>query len=246
MRKKILAGAILLALAGCAAHPASVAASPTRAQSQTAAESPTAQPDPIAADQCGKAAVATEVLTVGDVRVAVLGTGSATLVLSNQSDESLCAWLPFTSRLGASGYRIALWDYGSTSPVDELGAVVAALHSNTVILGGASKGAKTSLIAATKISPPVAGVVSLSAESSMVPGIDVVAAVRPLRVPVLLATAADDPYGSAQAAPQIEHAMAGKDKTIVTVPGSAHGTALLPAVLPQVTAFLQRVCACKA
>jgi pimeloyl-ACP methyl ester carboxylesterase len=184
------------------------------------------------------------VLAAGDVSVALLGTGKTVLVLSDQSDQDLCSWLPFTGRFLAAGYGVALWDYGSVAPIDELAGGVAAVRSAgaaKVVLVGASKGAKVSLLAAVRVRPPVAGVVSLSAEDTLQPGIDVVAAVRPLRVPVVLLTSAGDLFGSAQAAAGIARSMSGSDKKVISVPGAAHGTALLPAVLAPVITFLRRV-----
>ena len=49
--------------------------------------------------------------------MAVLGTGPDTVVLSNESDENLCSWLPLADHLTAAGYRVALWDYGAAAPV---------------------------------------------------------------------------------------------------------------------------------
>jgi pimeloyl-ACP methyl ester carboxylesterase len=69
--------------------------------------------------------------------------------------------------------------------------------------------------------------------------------VRRLTCPLLLVTARQDPYGSAQAAPQFMAVASNPDKRLVTVPGSEHGTALLagPAAavtLPAIIAFLHR------
>ena len=88
--------------------------------------------------------------------------------------------------------------------------------------------------------------VSLSAESVLNPRIIVVNSVRRLRCPLLLVTAAQDAYGSAQAGAQFLAAARSTDKHLVTVAGTDHGTALLAGraaarTLPAIFAFLHRV-----
>jgi hypothetical protein len=60
---------------------------------------------------------------------------------------------------------------------------------------GASEGAKASLVAAARLGHGVRGVVSLSAETVLLPDIEVVRSVARLRPPLLLVTSAQDPYG---------------------------------------------------
>ena len=67
-----------------------------------------------------------------------------------------------------------------------------------------------------------------------------------LRCPLLLVTASQDPYGSAQAAQQFLPAARSQRKELVRVPGAAHGTALLAgraatATVPAILAFLRGV-----
>jgi alpha-beta hydrolase superfamily lysophospholipase len=90
--------------------------------------------------------------------------------------------------------------------------------------------------------------VSLSAESILRPATAVVDSVRHLRCPLLLVTADQDPYGSAQAARQFLTAAPSPVKHLVTAPGTDHGTALLTGrsaarTLPAILAFLHRVLA---
>jgi pimeloyl-ACP methyl ester carboxylesterase len=184
----------------------------------------------------------------GALTLGIVGAGPRVVVLSNQSDENLCSWRPFSARLAASGYRVVLWDYGGGPPADELTAVVQRLRSSAtrLVLMGASKGAKVSLIAAAQIRPVVQGVVSLSAESMLLPTVTVLDSVRHLHCPLLLVTAEQDAFGSAQAARQFLAAAPSRAKHLVTVPGTDHGTALLTGrptatTLPAITAFLHRV-----
>ncbi|TWF98340.1 alpha/beta hydrolase [Kitasatospora viridis] len=165
------------------------------------------------------------------IRVTVFGKGPDTVVLSNESDEDLCSWLPPADHLTAAGYRVALWDYGTAGPVDELTAVTAAVRAadppGPVVLLGASEGAKASLVAAAGIRPPVVGVVSLSAEAELAGGIDVESSIGRIGCPLLLLTATDDPYGSAPAARSFLAAARPGQARLLTLPGAAHGTALL-------------------
>jgi pimeloyl-ACP methyl ester carboxylesterase len=111
--------------------------------------------------------------------------------------------------------------------------------------GGRVRGAKASLVAAGGIRPPVAGVVSLSAERTL-HGADVATAAARLRVPVLLVTAREDPYGSADAAPDLYRALAhAPSRQRLVVGGDAHGEDLLSGgsgrrVQAAVLAFLRR------
>jgi pimeloyl-ACP methyl ester carboxylesterase len=179
------------------------------------------------------------------IPVALLGSGTTTVIASNQSDEDLCSWQGFAQMLVANGFSVALWDYGEAGSTDELAAVVRAVRSDgatRVVLLGASKGAKTSLVTARRIDVPyVAGIVSLSAEATLSPGIDVADACAGLTIPTLLVTSTGDPYGSAEALDPIRHGIARAQ--VLRVAGSDHGTALLPdaGVSAVVLDFLRRI-----
>ena len=184
----------------------------------------------------------------GTLMLGIVGTGPRVVVLSNESDEDLCSWLPLSARLTATGYRVVLWDYGGNPAAAELATVVKTMRSqgaNRVVLMGASEGAKASLIAGAQIRPAVQGVVSLSAESILNPAIEVVDFVRHLRCPVLFLTAKQDPYGSAPAGRQFLAAAPTEAKALLTVHGADHGTALLAGrsaakTLPAILAFMRR------
>jgi pimeloyl-ACP methyl ester carboxylesterase len=190
-------------------------------------------------------APAARTLRAGTLAIDVLGAGPVTVVASNQSDQDRCAWASFASTLVARGYRVALWDYGPADPPTELAAVAAAVHadgSDPVVLMGASKGAKTSPVTARRMSESyVVGVVSLSAEATLAPNIDVASACAGLPTPVLLVTADSDPYGSAQALDPIRRGLPGARPLLIA--GDAHGTALLAdaAVVAAVESFLASV-----
>ncbi|HEY7145521.1 MAG TPA: alpha/beta hydrolase [Streptosporangiaceae bacterium] len=244
--------AVVLAAACGSAGGQSRPAAPAARGSTSSAVSP--QPSPsLGLDGCfGTEAGHTEKIRDpgggGPLTLAVAGAGPRVIVMSNESDENLCSWLPVTRRLTAAGYRVVLWDFGGNLPPDELAGVVRHLRrtgATRIVLMGASEGAKTSLIAAARIRPVVQGVVSLSAESVLRPAMIVVNSVRHLTCPMLLITARQDGYGSAQAAPGFMAAARTTDKRLLTVPGTGHGTALLSgpaatATLPAITSFLSR------
>jgi len=174
------------------------------------------------------------------------GTGARTIVLSNESDEDQGSWQAYADHLVAEGYKVAMWDYGDQDPVTGLDAIVADLRahgSGPVFLVGASQGAKTSLVAAAGIKPPVTAVVTLSAEAIMRPGIDVSSYVKHLTCPVLLLTAVQDVYGSADAAKTFQADLPNLARTL-TYDGSDHGTHLLSGsngakVIADIDAFLK-------
>ena len=171
----------------------------------------------------------------------VLGSGRSGrsgLVLGHQSGSDLCEWLVQARELAGRGYQVLAFDFagsGDSQPgsgevrVDS--DVVAAAEqlrsrgADRVVLIGSSMGGTAVLSAATRIRPPVAGVVSLSGSESF-QGVDAGAAVKRLRVPVLLVAAADDqPF--ADEARAMYRAAPVRDKRLLVVPGGGHGTGLL-------------------
>lgn len=235
-----LAATVLLAACASQAHPA---ASPTPAHP--------AASTPGALDGCLQARAAHVLHARGPgetLPVGVLGAGAVTVVLSEQSDELLCSWLPFARHLTARGFRVAVWDFGGEDPAAELTAVVTALRTagdRQVILAGASEGAKASLIVATRLRPPPLGVLSLSAEADL-RGTPVAPAVHRLPCPALLITARGDQYGAADAGRAFAGTAPRGRVQLDLVPGTDHGTALLAgpgsaAVLARIDAFLAQL-----
>jgi hypothetical protein len=236
--------AAILALSGCAGQHKSAARSSTPATSAASAAPTTAA----ALDGCVQPGMGRLVPLGASNQAAVLGSGPVGVVLSNQSDQDLCGWLPFGRTLAAHGFRVLLYDYGA-NPAPSLDVATAAgklrsLGVRTVLLIGASEGAKASLIAAPQLRPAVAGVVSLSAERTE-RGVDVLPWAARLRSPVLFFTAKDDSY-AAEPTPQLYKAAAkAASRQLVTLPGFAHGTDLLtgptgPKVQAAILDFLRR------
>ena len=108
-----------------------------------------------------------------------------------------------------------------------------------VVLAGASLGAIAALVGATAVSPPPAGVVSLSAPASY-GGLDAAAAVRALRAPTLFAATEGD-GGFPGDARLLHDRSAAAEKELVIAPGNAHGTRMLEdaAVRSRVTSFIR-------
>jgi pimeloyl-ACP methyl ester carboxylesterase len=168
----------------------------------------------------------------------VLGSGRRGLVLGHQSGSDLCEWLPLARELAGRGYQVLAFDFagfGDSRPgpgearVDgDMAAAAEQLRrrgADRVVLIGSSMGGTAVLAAATRIRPPVAGVVSLSGPASF-QGVDAGAAVARLRVPVLLVAGADDqPF--ADDARAMHRAAPVRDKRLLVVPGGGHGTSLL-------------------
>lgn len=179
----------------------------------------------------------------------VWGTGSRTIVLSNESDQDQWAWQTYAGHFVAEGYKVAMWDYADQDPVANLAAIVADLRahgSGPLFLLGASKGGKVSLVAAAGIKPPVTAVVTLSAEATMNPNsIDVASYVKRLTCPVLLLTAPQDGYGSADAAKTFQADLPNLVRVVTyDNAGADHGTQLLtgpegPKVTADIDAYLK-------
>jgi len=167
-----------------------------------------------------------------------LGTGSKGVVLSHMAGGDSCQWLPFGRQLAAAGYRVIALDLAGSGASAQLTgedkrdanvvAAAAYLHGHgvmSVVLIGASMGGNASLVAATEVSPPVSGVISLSAPATY-QGLDAAAAVTRLAVPVLyIAGSGESEYASAARA--LYAATPGNTKNLFLASGSQHGTQLL-------------------
>lgn len=163
-------------------------------------------------------------------RVLLIGTGPVAVVLSNQSDRDLCAWMGFAHTLASSGFTAVLYD--GTDPVHEITAIAGHLRRHgyrAVTAVGASQGAKASLIAAARTRPHLDALVSLSAEArlSAYPYINLKHEARKLRLPTLFVTAANDPYGATMATRAYHRLAPARSNRLEVVHGNAHGIDLL-------------------
>lgn len=161
----------------------------------------------------------------------LVGAGTTTFVLSNESDENLCSWLPFAHTLTSHGYSALLYDYLDPTdlPADAHAGVLAARAAGArrLILMGASVGARASIRAARSRRPPVAAVISLSAERTVRSDpTDLIGPARRVTTPALLISARQDPYVIGATMPLLR-ALGSRRKHALIVPGFDHGTALL-------------------
>jgi dienelactone hydrolase len=186
----------------------------------------------------------------GDPLDAVLiGRGSTVFVLSDESDENLCSWLPFVAELRARGYGALLYDYLDPSQLSADAAAGAraalAAGSRQVVLMGASVGARASIEAAASNPPGLSAVIALSAERTVRSDpTDLTGPARRDRIPTLVVGARQDPYVEGFT-PVLLHALGARDKQSLILAGLDHGTALLtdangPRVRASIFAFVSR------
>ena len=181
-----------------------------------------------------------------------LGAGRAGVVLGHQLGSDLCEWLPCPGAFASRGYQVLAFDFagfgdsepGSGDDRIDTDVVAAAQQlrrrgADRIVLVGSSMGGTAVLSAATRIRPPVVGVVSLSGPSGF-GGVDAEAAMARLRVPVLFVVGADDQHFTEQARLMYRAARVA-DKRLLVVPGGGHGTSMLEfgADAPQVLAAVR-------
>jgi alpha-beta hydrolase superfamily lysophospholipase len=183
------------------------------------------------------------------------GKGRTAVILTHQSEGDLCDWLPYAKRLAARGYVVFPIDfrgYGFSShsvagpgrfPQDIAAATKALrkLGVRKVFVVGASMGGIAALVAATQISPPLDGVVSVSSPR-LYGNMNGIATAKRLQVPVLyLAATADDNagYDFSEDAQALHRRAASKEKRLVLLPGPLHGIELVGRS-PQARAALER------
>jgi alpha-beta hydrolase superfamily lysophospholipase len=172
------------------------------------------------------------------------GKGTTAVILAHQSEGSLCDWLPYARRLAARGYfafPIDFRGYGfseirtgraANRYAADLAAAVKAMRGlgkKKVILVGASMGGIAALTAAANVTPPVDGVVSVSAPARF-RGMDAVKTAPRLRVPVLyLAAEGDDNagYDFSADAQAMADSTTSASKQLEILPGGLHGIALV-------------------
>jgi alpha-beta hydrolase superfamily lysophospholipase len=165
------------------------------------------------------------------------------VVLAHMSDGDLCVWAPYARSLAKQGLWAFPFDLrghgfseGAQDHSKAAGDVIAAvravrkLGARKVVVAGASLGGIAAVVAAPRISPRVAGVVSVSGPAEIVGELNARPAAPKLRVPTLYLAAADDrfpPYDFAAEARELHAATGTREKRLLVVPGSLHGTFLV-------------------
>jgi pimeloyl-ACP methyl ester carboxylesterase len=162
-----------------------------------------------------------------DVIGAEFGSGSVGVVLAHEYPGSLCGWVSYAEHLRDQGRRAFAFDFGRNTVADVIGAATELRREGAtqIVLMGASMGANASLVAASSISPPIAGVASLSGPSYF-QGIDALVAVKQLTLPVLFMDARDSMFFPADAKAMFA-ACPSHHKRLLLLPGTDHGTQLL-------------------
>jgi len=165
------------------------------------------------------------------------GDGDKALVLLHQSNGDLCQWAPYAMELAEQGYRALAVDAPRVASsrdatedhhvaVTEAAAYLRAEGATAVTLIGASMGGTAVLAAAAQTTPPVDGVIALSAPT-FYDGTDALAAVANLTVPVLYAAADGDAQFGDNAGKFADATPEATDATLLLVSGSSHGVDFL-------------------
>jgi alpha-beta hydrolase superfamily lysophospholipase len=165
------------------------------------------------------------------------------VVLVHMSQGDLCSWAPYARSLARQGiwaFPFDLRGHGFSERAQNhskaAGDVVAAvravrkLGARRVVVAGASLGGIAAIVAAPRITPRLAGVASVSGPAAIAGELNARPAVPKLRVPTLFLAAAGDqngPYDFAGEARELHAATATREKRLLIVPGSLHGTFLV-------------------
>jgi alpha-beta hydrolase superfamily lysophospholipase len=202
-----------------------------------------APPHPLAGKCFGTSGVAAKpfwLTTKDGVHLYAIETrgGDTGIVLAHESPADLCGWLPYIATLGHSGLRVLAFDFRGFGDSDrpasdakfyaydrDLQAAVARLHADgarRVFLVGASFGGAAVMTYGSRL--PIAGVVSLSGETSIAGGrLNALAAVPRLHVPFLIVGSRHDRYLPVPDALRLLHAAGSHDKRTALYPGGFHG-----------------------
>lgn len=160
---------------------------------------------------------------------ALLGSGTAGVVLAHHSDGDLCQWMPYARRLAGLGYRVLAYDSRSGPRVDlDMEAAVEALRRSGavhVVAAGGSLGALAALTGSARLAQQPDAVISLSSPDAYGP-VNALTAVPKLHVPILFAAAEDDQPFSDDARALYAAAVTAP-RQLIMVPGAAHGIDLL-------------------
>ena len=165
------------------------------------------------------------------------------VVLAHMSVGDLCQWAPYARTLARQGVFVFAFDlrgHGFSegrqnhrrAAADLAAAVraVRALGARKVVVIGASLGGIAALVAAPRLTPALAGVVSVSGPAAIAGQLNALPAVPTIRVPTLYVVAEDDqnpPYDFAADAQALYDASTTNEKRLEVVPGSLHGTFLV-------------------
>jgi dienelactone hydrolase len=158
---------------------------------------------------------------------AVFGHGPVGIVLAHERGGSLCNWGSIAPDLADQGYRVLI--FGAESPATAASDMLAAteevrrLGAKKIIVGGASLGGTAALMTAPR-ARNVVGAFTLSAPA-VFGNLEGLPAVRRFDAPVLFVAAAEDSH-FAEDARLLYRVAASREKELLVVAGSEHGTDL--------------------
>jgi alpha-beta hydrolase superfamily lysophospholipase len=169
-------------------------------------------------------------------------------VLAHMSNGSLCEWATEARRLAARGIWVLAFDFrghgssGGTQRLGRLGLDVAAavkaargLGARRVVVVGASLGGIAAVVGAATITPPLAGVASVSGPA-LIPGrLDARPFAPRLRVPALFVASKGDQnagYDFAADAQRLYDSAGSASKRLELLDGSLHGVFLVEGSAP--------------
>lgn len=171
------------------------------------------------------------------------GSGSRGVLMLHESPADLCGWEPYGAELVRQGFHVLLVDlrayglsqrgpYGGQrgAVADVRGAVDELKHrgAKQVAVVGASYGGVTALAAAPELGPEISGVASLSGELELKnAGLNALAAMPQIQVPVLIMGSRKDPYFDENDARELLRAVTASRAQLVEFDGSDHGWNLL-------------------
>jgi pimeloyl-ACP methyl ester carboxylesterase len=230
---------LLLAVAGCAGTPAGDPAATTAAFPTTGVRPGCARPGDVVRD------VGIERTAHLQVTLLLTGQGPHGVALFPQSDGDICQFADLAHHLADLGYRVVTfgpWSNPYARPAALAYQALLDAGARHAVVIGASQGATVALASAAALSPPPAGVVSLSAESSGGDGSDALAGARAYPGPVLLAGTEDDIYAPGGVTRRIAELHPGTEQVLL-FDGSAHGVELLPRTSDTIDTFLSHTLA---
>jgi len=236
---------VLLSVAGCGtggSEPGPPSPAPA---------TPAASPDAVTTllSTCSADAQGWQTVPVDGVAAAATGSGPATVVLLNDSGNSVCGWLPLADALVERQLKVAIFAYRSTAADNEPEAIRDALavadrarSGNRYALIGASLGGRVVIEAAATRPSGLAGIMSLSGERTIQDYRDILPDARKVTSPASYVGAKDDfaSRGERQQR-QLHEAMQGKPNILLQRDGLAHGMDLINADGPDGKAMNSRI-----
>jgi pimeloyl-ACP methyl ester carboxylesterase len=164
----------------------------------------------------------------------LLGSGPKGIVLAHEFRATLCNWFPFAQTLADRGYRVLAYDSRVVTPTqghleyDVLGAVRELLRRGVtrIVVGGASAGGDAAMGAAARIPrATLAGLIVLSSPGQFA-SINGFAAVRRVVAPSFFGVGSRDTAFTGDIR-KLYADSAAKQRQLLVVPSSGHGTQLL-------------------